>query len=368
MRGAGHGERPERKTLEHVLPQWLIELTGDPKRAASFGYKRLENGRLVQRKHSFDAFKFPACELCNQNFAYLEAKTQGIIQKIISEECLSELELNNLLDWFDKIRIGLWLGYRYLDKNWLGVNPHFYIENRIGQHDRMLAIFKADGNRRGLNSAGCDTVSFAFTPSCFSLRINSFCFLNMSYANMLCRRMGFPYPAETFLTEDEKLLCRLIEGRNRIMLPVLKKTISLKGTELYQPIFVGSVGMGKPGVSELYDTKYVHDNCISWEKGIGKIFITRGSGLNVYSNQPSKEWIPKRSYPFEGLLFEMQIMALDWQLYIDCLAPSTKLTSKKKRKTIIKNRNLSRYYNEQIIQILRERAKGSGMPTVHRIV
>ena len=349
------GERPESKTSEHVLPQWLIELTGDPKRIAQFGYEHLEKGQLVKREYSFDAFKFPACELCNQKFSYLEAKTKDIIQKIISEECISELELNNLLDWFDKVRIGLWLGYRYLDKNWLGVNPHFYIENRIGQHDRMLAIFKADGNEQGLNSAGCDTPSFAFTPSCFSLRINNFCFLNMSYPNLLCRRIGFPYPVETSVMEDDKLLCRFTKGRNRIMLPVLKKTISLKGTELYQPIFIGNVG--KTGVSTLYDTKYVHDNCISWEKGIGKIFINRDSRLSVYSSQPSKEWIPKRSYPFEDLLFKIQIITLDWQLYIDSLQPSLKPTSKEKRKAIFQNRNLSRYYNKKVIHILRKMAR-----------
>lgn len=350
------GERPESKTSEHVLPKWLIELTGNPKRTAIFGYRRLENGQLVQRSYSFDAFKFPACESCNWKFSFLEVKTQDIAQKIISEDSLSELELNILLDWFDKVRIGLWLGYRYLDSNRLGITPHYHIENRIGQHDRILVIFKADSNRQGLNFYGCDTPSFAFTPSCFSLRINNFCFLNISYPNLLCRRIGFPYPVDTYLMEeDERIFCRFIKGRNRIMSPVLKKLICIRGTELYQPIFIGNISsVGKSVGATLYDTKYVRDNCISWKKGIGKIFINSGSRLDVYSNQQSKEWLPKKNYPLEDLLLEMGIMTLDWQIYIDDFRPSLKLISKEKKRAIVKNRNISKYYNTEMIRILRE--------------
>ncbi|GAG83166.1 unnamed protein product [marine sediment metagenome] len=100
------GNQPESKTSEHVLPQWLIELTGNPKRKAEFGYKHLENGKLAKRKFSFDAFKFPACKSCNQSFSEFEAKTKGIAHKIITEDPLSSSELSTLLDWFDKIRIG----------------------------------------------------------------------------------------------------------------------------------------------------------------------------------------------------------------------------------------------------------------------
>jgi len=292
------GKRPESKTSEHVLPQWLIELTGNPKRAAKFGYKHLEKGRFVERKFSFSNFKFPACKSCNQIFANLEADAKTIAQKIISEDSLSESELSTFLDWFDKIRIGLWLGYLYLDKNPLGISPHYRIEHRIRQHDRMLAIFKADGNREGLTFAGCDTPAFAYTPSCFSLGINSFWFLNMSYPNLLARRMGFPFPLETYMMEDETLYCPFAKGRNYIMRPVLKKSISIQGTELYQPIFSGNIRItdsakGKT-LYDLYDTEYIHDNCISWEKGIGRIFINSDSEVKAYNTSPSREWIPKK--------------------------------------------------------------------------
>ena len=67
------GERPESKNLEHVLPRWLIELTGNPKRRARFGYRRSVEGRPVERSFAFDAFKFPSCTECNQRFGELEA-------------------------------------------------------------------------------------------------------------------------------------------------------------------------------------------------------------------------------------------------------------------------------------------------------
>ena len=57
------GERPASKNLEHVLPQWLIKLTGHPKRMAKFGYdKDFEKGGVVKRSFAFNAFKFPSCK------------------------------------------------------------------------------------------------------------------------------------------------------------------------------------------------------------------------------------------------------------------------------------------------------------------
>jgi len=348
------GEKPSSKTSEHVLPHWLIELTGNPKRTAQFGYKHLENGRFVERKFSFSNFKFPACKSCNQIFANLEADAKTIAQKIISEDFLSESEWSTLLDWFDKIRIGLWLGYLYLDKNPLGISPHYHIEHRIRQHDRMLAIFKADGNREGLTFAGCDTPAFAYTPSCFSLGINSFWFLNMSYPNLLARRMGFPFPLETYMMEDERLYCPFAKGRNRIMRPVLKKSISIQGTELYQPIFFGNIYIADSvELKRLYDTEYIHDNCISWEKGIGRIFINSDSEVKAYTTSPSREWIPKRTHALEDLLSDIGILTLDWQLYIiDNLKPSLKFLSQEKRRSFLKNQYLGKYYNKEVTKML----------------
>jgi hypothetical protein len=357
------GKRPARKAPEHVLPQWLIELTGNPKRMAYFGYEPLEGGKFVKRMFAYDAFKFPSCKECNKNFSEFEAGAKVIVEKMMSEDLISESELSRLFDWFDKVRIGLWLGYMYLDRNPLGVSPHFYIQNRIRQHDRMLAIFRAGGNRETLSCTGCITPAFALTPSCFSLRINSLCFLNISYPNLLARRMGFPFPSETYFMEDERLFCKFEEGRNRIMRPILKKPIRIKGTELYQPIFFGNISAGSSEeMNEIFDTKYVRDNCISWEKGIGKIFIKRDSEVTTYSKYPSMEWLPKSIHDSEELQFEMQLLTLEWQLYIrDNLRPSLKLVPREKRRDILKFDTLGKNYNKKAIELLNELREKSTM-------
>jgi hypothetical protein len=342
------------KTLEHVLPQWLIELTGNPKRMAEFGYKKSEKGQFVKRRFAFNAFKFPSCKECNQKFANLEAGVNVVVQKMMLEDSLSESELSTLLDWFDKVRIGLWLGFLYLDKNPLAISPHFHVQHRIRQHDRMLAIFKAAGNIKGLSFAGCDTPAFAQTPSCFSLRINSLWFFNVSYPNLLARRMGFPFPMETYMMEDGRLDCSFAKGRNRMMRPVLRKPIGIKGTELYQPIFFGNiVDADSEKVKRLYDTKYVRDNCISWEEGIGRIYRKRDSEVAACNTSPSMEWLPEGTHDFKELQFEMQLLTFEWQLYIiKNMKPSVKFLSGETKRQTIKLFNLGEYYNRKMVEIL----------------
>ena len=348
------GERPESKNLEHVLPRWLIELTGNPKRRARFGYRRSVEGRPVERSFAFDAFKFPSCTECNQRFGELEAGAKVVVHKMMSEDCLAESELSTLLDWFDKVRIGLWLGYLYLDENPLGISPHFHVARRMRQHDRMIAIFRADGNTKNLTFVGCDSPAFAQTPSCFSLSINNLVFFNVSHPYLLARRMGFPFPIESYMMEDGRLYCKLGEGRKRIMRPVLRKSISIEGTELYQPIFTGSITCeGDEKAKRLYGAKYVRDNCISWEEGIGRIYIKRDSGISACSRCPSTEWLPERTHKLADLLFEIQSLTLEWQLYImNKLLPSVKLLPEERKRGVIKLIDLGKDWNVKLVEHL----------------
>ena len=67
------GGEPVAKNKEHVLPQWLIELTGNPKRLAGFGIDLFSS---KQRKYSLNQFQFPACKDCNNEFSSLEGKAK----------------------------------------------------------------------------------------------------------------------------------------------------------------------------------------------------------------------------------------------------------------------------------------------------
>jgi len=60
------------------------------------------------------------------------------MDKVLSDLKINSIEMNLLLDWFDKVRIGLWLMYFTLDNNWTDISPKFHIAKRIGQFDRFL--------------------------------------------------------------------------------------------------------------------------------------------------------------------------------------------------------------------------------------
>jgi hypothetical protein len=340
------GNKPESKTLEHVLPNWLISLTGDPKRQAKLGFYQTQDGKMVNRLFAFDQFKFPACDKCNQRFSELEGDTKNIIERILTDDSLSESSFTTLLDWFDKVRIGLWLGFRYLDGNRYGVNPQFHISKRLGHDDRLVFIYKSKKERDFLGFLGCDTPAFNFSPSCFSLIINNYFFLNMSFQFFLSRRLGFPYPPVVFRHENGMVSSVLLPGRENIMRPVLKKLTGLFGTEIYQPIIVNSVD----GRHKLYDTDYVRNHCISWENGIGRIFFDTGTKTNLYPNHFSTEWIPPKIYDFYELFFRMEITTLNMQLYLYTLSPSIEYVSPKFRKTVSNNRRLAVTFNNKLVE------------------
>jgi hypothetical protein len=354
------GQKPEHKNNEHIIPIWLIELTGNPSRIGVFGDKEYMKPQSGKRAFSFDSFRFPSCKSCNTRYSELEAYVKPIVQSILTANSISAPEFNLLLDWFDKIRIGLWLGYRYLDKNPMGITPSFHIDQRLRVSDRMLVIFKGEGDEKGLSYAGCNEPSFCYTPSCFVLIINNYCFINMSISGLLARRIGFPYIAEPFQREDGHLEGKCVAGRNRIMKPILKKRFSIQGTELYQPIFRS--GISYPAMKKYYDTEYVRNNSMVWDKGIGKIFMNSNSGLQEYPMSPSKAWVPGTTYIFESLLFEMQLLVFEWQTYVDGLAPSTKKLPKETRQQIRQIKRLNNYHNTNMIKILRGKAEQLGIP------
>jgi hypothetical protein len=349
------GSKPEVKNNEHVIPRWLIELTGNPKRNAHFGYKRDQESKLQLRTFSFNAFKFPFCKSCNQKYSKLETDTKIIIEKILTYDSLSAGDFNILLDWFDKLRIGLWLALRYLDKNPAGITPKFYIEQRVGINDRMLAIFKTDADIKGINYFGCEYPSFTYTPSCFSVRINNIFFLNMSYNDLFSRRIGFPYPIESFVISGQKQLGHYTQGRNRIMIPLLKKRLTISGTEIYQPMF--RFRNSEPQEKQLYDTKYVHENSRDWERGIGKVFIQDKDKLKEYPSSNSREYVPSTFYESNELLFKIRIQTLEWQCYIDNLAPSLKNLQSQEKRNLLNQRMFLEKANRKLLNTLRDLEK-----------
>jgi hypothetical protein len=106
------GNPPSAKNKEHIIPKWLIELTGDPKREWYLGVKFGEPGK-PPRVFSADQFQFPACESCNSRYSNLEGRARGCFVKLWDNKPLTAGEWDDLLDWFDKVRIGLFIGNTY---------------------------------------------------------------------------------------------------------------------------------------------------------------------------------------------------------------------------------------------------------------
>lgn len=231
------GEKPDDKNKEHILPQWLIELTGDPKRVVPF-CRDFTTNKII--KYDWSSFVFPACQICNDRYSKLESNVKPIVVGLLNRESISSFNIILLLDWLDKVRTGLWLGYGYLQKNFLGIKHKFFIENRIGMKDRMLAVYPIESLERGLNSFGVETFGFHLKPSCISLRINNIHILNMSWDFMCSARCGFPFPQNYIYNLDNNISFSTddLNIYNKVKHPIMREKFIKPSIHIYQPILI----------------------------------------------------------------------------------------------------------------------------------
>ena len=271
------GDRPVDKNKEHVLPLWLIELTGDPTRQANFGLDLSQGVKNAKpRQYAFSQFQFPACAACNDKFGKLENAAKPIVLKLLALEKLTATEISILLDWLDKIRIGLWLGVHQLDKNFEGIIPQFYVRYRIGRKDRMIIMAYGALERQQLSFTGPTTLAFRFLPSAFGLIINRLCLVNISFDYLLGRRLGFPYPSNPLISlggPQGRDYCELRAGLYRVLRPIYPGPRPLAGITYHQAMFPSE--NGQPPRS-LYETKYVKTHSLDWATGIGGIYFVKG--------------------------------------------------------------------------------------------
>ncbi len=189
------GRSPGSKNKEHVIPRWLISLTGDPKRIWHLGVRYDVAGK-PNRQFSADQFQFPACEECNSSYSDLEGRSSTSVQKLLGNESLTAREWDDLMDWFDKVRVGLFLGNMMLNKSLPNPSPKFHISQRIGIKDRCTLVYPLDPETKGLRICGGGDPVFFHMPTSFILSINHLLFMNLSSDFLLAPRMGFPYPGE----------------------------------------------------------------------------------------------------------------------------------------------------------------------------
>ena len=246
------GGVPESKNKEHILPQWLLRLTGDPRRKVSMYYD-YRKGREVE--FSWNGLVTPACESCNSEFAGMESEVKPVIERLLGKESLKAEDYVVLLDWLDKVRIGLWLNYYMLQGNILNIEPSFYIKDRLGKKDRFVAIYPLGNDEVGLNAIGVNTIAFQDSPSVFGLKINNLLMINCSGDYIFSGRCGFPAPSSMEIHLDgENAGCHLMEGlraSKKIKNPLFKTPLPKPSVYILQPIGQRGLDGEMVGMTEL---------------------------------------------------------------------------------------------------------------------
>ncbi|WP_353157089.1 hypothetical protein [Salinisphaera shabanensis] len=335
------------------MPKWLIRLTGKPDRDAFFGYsKDLENSTFEARTYAFDQFTFPACLACNQRYSQLETDAKNYLTNVIDAKAIKSEELSTLLDWFDKVRVGLWLGMRVLDKNSADVEPNFHIEKRMGQFDRLLIVEKSDIAHQALNFGGTDTFSFAITPSAFFLRVNNYYFTNISYMFLCSRRLGFPFPRTTKLMPDsDKIEVDLSEGRERLMTPILRKKICEQGPCVFQQMYPPA-GLTEGGRTA-YESSYVAEHSLDQARGAGNIFLQEAGRVIEHSIGDFVSLEPSQTQPENKLRVFSAINVLEWQNWLSDKLPSIERLSKAQRHYVRHKNGTAKRINQLFINYYR---------------
>ncbi|MGO4172489.1 HNH endonuclease [Bosea sp. TAF32] len=283
------GKVPNTKTREHVVPYWLLEATGDPKRVVNFGQNYAKGKEII--KYSWSNFVAPACDDCNNKFASLEARIKPVVETLMRCEALTVADYVELLDWLDKVRIGAWLVRHMIENHPIEITPNFHISARMGQKDRMVAVYVFDSDNQGINLLGSDSLIFNSMPSCYGLRINNILLLNASSDFFCSKGCGLPYPKSmTYLADGPdagRLALNDFGYEKEISDPITELKLFKPVVWLYQPIkqptddpaFQG----GYLGHSNLFDSR-IAERTLGGAGRFGALFRQYADHIEMLGN------------------------------------------------------------------------------------
>ena len=308
------GLHPSNKSKEHVIPRWLLRLTGDPGRSVNFGVQYF-TGEV--RRFSFERLTFPACVKCNEQYSELEAEAQRIVTRILEVQRIATADLFTLMDWLDKVRVGLWLGVLTLNNNAFGIEPKFFISQRVRAHDRLVALYLDSNQSIGLSLVGPFTMAFSFLPGCFAIRINNLCLFNASCPFMVSKNCGFPFPITVYgrdangkyVMEFHDGLLKLGSSFVDLPAPPWKPSLSV-----CQPIFSEAL----TGNSEGYDQEHIRSYCHDWESGLGALIVEANGGLHRLNSRDLK--LPFLTDSIHWKLMLVQVLVM--QNYLHTIPPN----------------------------------------------
>lgn len=348
------GKPPTKDTREHIIPRWLIQLTGDPHREGIFGpFRNQRTGKLEHKKFAFDAFAFPACEDCNQRYSKLESDAKVMIQDLLAGNPLTALDIELLLTWLDKVRVGSWLISYSAQKNPLGITPLFYINWRIDACDRMVLIYRSDFKGDRLAVEGSTVPAFQLQPSCFCLIVNDFVFLNVSTDFLASERLGLPYPSYMSFTDSAAISVSMVSGRKRIRTPLVRLQYNQRCSQIFQPMFTRTdIRTSFP----LYDTEYVKSLSRDHTKGVGKVFIVDPPLVEECPSDKSRKWLPRWTWNDDTLRRTVRRQMLEFQLQLleygasDRKVSYNDVKTKKQRNIIRKRMQIAKQVNKLLLR------------------
>ena len=344
------GNKPIDKTTEHVVPLWLIEMTGDPSRIAHFGpIWNEKTKKLETRQFAFDSLKFPACKDCNSTYSKLENQTKLVIAKVLKSEEISITEASTLLSWFDKIRIGMWLGLNYWRSEVSDIEPHMYVSSRIDMTDRCVLIYYGKSRKPCLNLIGLQLPAFHYTPCCFSMLVNHVGFFNLAGDFLISKRLGLPYPKRISWGNWPEVKYGIVPGKKSIELPLITKTYDNRCIGLYQPI--AARYRNDKELWKLYSEEYESNLMLDETRGIGKIFIEMSNQFKEMTINRDESLVPQFRFDYKAMVRMLEFQTIDFQLYMHHRSPSEK-TLKEPRKSIAR---MQRKFSISFARAVRER-------------
>lgn len=303
------GQPPQDKNKEHIIPKWLMKLTDTENKSMIVGINFATTQPI---QFNFSSFTFPSCTKCNSDFAEIEALVKPTVEKILVDEYVDAVELVRLLDWFDKVRISLWLAIQYQNKGTFNMDPKYFVNTRVGLKDRMLAITNCYDGYKGLRWTGANTFCFVMSPTCLTLKVNNILFTNCSSDFVLSEQLGFPYIVFERPNPKSNLTdFQLIDGKNKTTHKLFNSRLYPPTTIISQPIF----SIGKSLAETYYNNEYVKANSYEYSKGQGKLFVTEGSQtyameideeISFASDQTTKPKIYKLNRP--TLEFQIELL------------------------------------------------------------
>ena len=303
-------------------------MTGDPGRIIPLIYNKKTGKPVFQSPNSFVA---PACKACNHEFSALEGRAKTVITALLAGVPITEDGSSVLLDWLDKVRIGLWLTDMLRNPDYQFVKPRFHVAQRVGLKDRCVLMIVTDCNRKGLSISGTSSLSFHLRPSCFGLGINHLYFVNVSREHLFGHRLGFPVLVDRHYTNKWWLAGSLRKGTGKPKIPVFRREVPLEHLAMFQPCFSDQ----SPAMLEMIRDPAFASHRTYGIDGRAKVFSETGQLMFASGSSRKKiDFSSQQRYPREFLQLAIPLIVADIQDWMDDADLSTEMLNIERRQAV----------------------------------